>query len=216
MAPPGDASSLMLTQLTSAALAGVDGYLVRVEVNVSSGLPSFSVVGLPQGEVREGRERVTAALQNTGLPVPPRRITVNLAPADVRKVGSAFDLPIAIGLVADAKVVDPARLVGWAFLGELGLDGSLRPVRGALPIASVCHREGIEGLILPEANAREASAVEGLSVLGAPTLRAVIDHLMGRGRLSPPVEMPLDPGDGPQREKAHERSDFGSRWRPDI
>ncbi|HZD04466.1 MAG TPA: YifB family Mg chelatase-like AAA ATPase, partial [Longimicrobiales bacterium] len=179
----------MLTQLASAALHGVDGFLVQVEVHVTTGLPSFSVVGLPQGEVREGRERVTAALTNARLSLPPRKITVNLAPADVRKEGSAFDLPIALGLVAarekgrGGRGLDPERLRGCAFLGELGLDGTLRPVRGALPVAVVCRREGIRTLVLPEANAKEAAAVEGVTVLGAPSLAAVLAHFDGGTRL---------------------------------
>src|SRR5262245_37935467 len=130
----------MLASVVSAAVRGVESYLVRVEVNLAPGLPSFSVVGLPEGAVREGRERVTAALQNAGRPVPLRRVIVNLAPADVRKEGSAFDLPIALGLLAVADDRDPPRCEGWAFVGELGLDGSLRPVRGAAAIADACRR----------------------------------------------------------------------------
>ena len=175
----------MLTQLTSAALRGVDGFLVRVEVHVTRGLPAFTVVGLPQGEVREGRERVTAALQNSGVALSPRKITVNLAPADVRKEGSAFDLPIALGLAAAEGRLEPHRLRDCAFLGELGLDGALRPVRGALPVAAVCRREGIGTLVLPETNAAEAAAVEGVTVIGASTLQAVIGHLDGGPRLGP-------------------------------
>ncbi|HEX9885888.1 MAG TPA: YifB family Mg chelatase-like AAA ATPase [Longimicrobiales bacterium] len=169
----------------SAALRGVDGFLVRVEVNLASGLPTFSVVGLPQGEVREGRERVTAALQNVNLTLPVKKITVNLAPADVRKEGSAFDLPIAVGLVAVTREWSPERVAGLAFIGELGLDGRLRPVRGALSIASVCRREGVETLVVPAGNAREAAAVSGLRVLGATGLEEVLDHIEGRRTLAP-------------------------------
>lgn len=175
----------MLASVASAAVRGVESYLVRVEVNLASGLPSFAVVGLPEGAVREGRERVTAALQNAGRPLPLRRITVNLAPADVRKEGSAFDLPIALGLIAVAHDLDPARIQGWAFVGELGLDGRLRPVRGALPIAEACRRGGLRGLVLPEENAAEAAAVGGIEVIGAPTLAAVIAHLDGGPSLQP-------------------------------
>jgi len=153
--------------------------MVNVEVNLASGLPSFMVVGLPQGAVREGRERVAAALRNTGYPLPPRRITVNLAPGDVRKEGTAFDLPIAVGLLAAGGSLDPARLAGHAFLGELGLDGSLRPVRGVLPMALAFRDQGVTSVIVPEGNAQEAGVVEGLVVIGASTLRAVVDHLTG-------------------------------------
>jgi magnesium chelatase family protein len=178
----------MLAQLTSAALRGVDAYLVRVEVNVARGLPSFSVVGLPQGAVREGRERVAAALQNAGLPLPPRRITVNLAPADVRKAGCAFDLPNATGLVAGSGALEPGALADTAFLGELGLDGSLRPVRGAVAVAAACRRGGVKTLVVPRENAPEAAMVDDLDVLGASGLGSVLEHLKGSVSL-PPVRL---------------------------
>ena len=175
----------MLTQILSAAVQGVDGYLVRVEVSLAQGLPTFQVVGLPEGAVREGRERVTAALQNLGLPLPLKRITVNLAPADVRKEGSAFDLPIAVGLLAVEGRIAPERLEGCALVGELGLDGRLRPVRGALAVATVCRQAGVRTLVVPEENAPEAAAVGGLAVLGARDLGAVRAHLDGGPRLAP-------------------------------
>ena len=125
----------MLAKVTSAALRGIESYLVQVEVNFGDGLPSFAVVGLAEGAVREGRERVWAALQNSGFSIPHRKITVNLAPADIRKDGSAFDLPLAMGLLAGAGRIPMAPFGGTAFVGELGLDGTLRPVRGALSIA---------------------------------------------------------------------------------
>ena len=131
----------MLARVLSGAVLGIDAYLVGVEADVSSGLPSFSTVGLPQGAVKEGRERVVAALQNSGFTVPPKRITVNLAPADVRKEGSAFDLPIAMGILASTGQMGGSRLERFALLGELGLDGGLRPVRGALCIALAARRD---------------------------------------------------------------------------
>ncbi len=169
----------MLANVHSAAVHGVEPLLVRVEVNLAAGLPSFAVVGLPQGAVREGRERVAAALRNTGFPLPSRRITVNLAPADVRKDGTAFDLPIAVGLLAAAGRIDPEALEERAFIGELGLDGSLRPVRGVLPMASACRRNGIRSLVVPSENAREAAVVSGLEVFEAATLERVVEHLRG-------------------------------------
>ncbi|MGD2070503.1 MAG: YifB family Mg chelatase-like AAA ATPase [Gemmatimonadota bacterium] len=175
----------MLAQLLSAAVRGVDAYLVRVEVNVSTGLPSFSVVGLPQGAVREGRERVAAALQHVGLALPPRRITVNLAPADVRKAGSAFDLPIALGLAAGTGGLAPERLDGGAYMGELGLDGSLRPVRGCVAVAAACREAGVGTLVLPRENGPEAAVVEGIDVLGAGNLEEVLSHLGGEAPLAP-------------------------------
>ena len=169
----------MLAQILSGAVLGVDAFLVHVEVDLARGLPCMNVVGLPESAVREGRERVTAALANSGHPLPPRRITVNLAPADVRKDGSAFDLPIAVGLLAAAGTLPARRAAGLAFIGELGLDGELRPVRGVLPVAVRCASEGLAGLVVPWANAAEAAVVEGLAVYGARTLTEVARHLSG-------------------------------------
>ena len=182
----------MLAHVHTAAIRGVDSFRVQVEVNLATGLPAFTVVGLPHGAVREGRERVAAALRNSGFELPPRRITVNLAPADVRKEGTAFDLPIALGILAAAGCVDRDRLEGKAFLGELGLDGSLRPVSGVLPIAAECASARVDTLVVPEANAREASLVGDLRVLSARSLRDVTEHLNGGPGL-PHVQ--FDPGD---------------------
>lgn len=175
----------MLAQVLSAAVLGVDAYLVRVEVDVASGLPSMSVVGLPEGAVREGRERVTAAIKNSGFEVPTKRITINLAPADIRKVGSAFDLPIAVGLLASTGNLRTERLEGVCFVGELGLDGELRPMRGALPLALRCRSEGMSTFVLPAANAREAAVVEGVRVIPAGALGDVVSHLQGVRRATP-------------------------------
>lgn len=175
----------MLAEVLSGVLVGVECVLVRVEVSVASGLPSISVVGLPQSAVREGKERVRAALQNAGYALPPRRITVNLAPADVKKEGSGFDLPLALGLLAGAAHIPRESLGGCAFLGELGLNGELRPIRGALAVAVACRREGVRRLVVPMPNAREAAAAaEDLEVLGAPSLDRVVAHLRGEASLS--------------------------------
>jgi len=169
----------VLARLRSAALLGIDAYLVEVEVDLSNGLPSFATVGLPQGAVKEGRERVTAALVNAGFEFPLRRITVNLAPADVRKEGSAFDLPIALGVLAASDQLPLAALDGQVFLGELGLEGDLRPIRGALPMALAARDTGANSLIVPMANVAEAAVVDRLSVIGAESLRQVVRHLAG-------------------------------------
>ena len=175
----------MLAHVTTGAVRGVECYLVQVEVNLAAGLPSFTVVGLAESAVREGRERVGAALRHAGFPLPPRRITVNLAPADVRKEGSAFDLPLAIGLLAAAGHVEPSRLAGTAFVGELGLDGALRSVRGVLPVAAGCVREGVGALVVPRDNALEAAVVEGVVVYGAASLSEVVAHLRSGPALAP-------------------------------
>ncbi len=169
----------MLAHVHTATVVGLDPISIRVEVHLCSGLPSFTVVGLAHGAVREGRERVTAAFRSTGFELPNRRITVNLAPADLPKDGTALDLPIAIGLLVAAGRLPTTSIDNVAFLGELGLDGSLRPVAGVLPIASRCREAGLAGLVVPMENAAEAALVAGLSVFAAQDLRVVVDHLAG-------------------------------------
>ncbi len=175
----------MLATVHSGVVVGVECVLVRVEVSVTSGLPSLSVVGLPQSAVREGKDRVRAALHNAGYALPPRRITVNLSPADVKKEGSGFDLPLALGLLAGSGHLSDTAIEGYAFLGELGLSGELRPVRGTLPVAAACRRNGVGSLVVPSANAAEAAAGGGrLEVIGAETLAEVVGHLQGSARLA--------------------------------
>lgn len=174
----------MLATVLSGAVLGVDAYEIRVEVDLARGLPSMSMVGLPHGAVREGRERVTAALANSGFRVPPRRVTVNLAPADIPKRGSAFDLPIALGLLAADGRFPRERLQDVCFIGELGLDGTLRAVHGALAVALYCRRGGVPRLVVPASSAAEAAVVEGVEVFGAHRLADVVDHLCGRRALT--------------------------------
>ncbi|HEX9562456.1 MAG TPA: YifB family Mg chelatase-like AAA ATPase [Gemmatimonadaceae bacterium] len=168
----------MLAAIASAAVVGIDAYHVLVEVDVAAGLPQWTIVGLPVGAVRESRERVSAALANSGFQMPPRRVTVNLAPADTRKDGTAFDLPIALGLLVATGQLLPAAVERIVALGELGLDGSLRPVRGVLPMARlVARQEPRPTLILPAANVPEAGLVSALR-LGAPAaLAELVDGL---------------------------------------
>jgi magnesium chelatase family protein len=188
-----DFGNTMLAQVLSGAILGVDAFLVRVEVDLAHGLPSMTVVGLAESAVREGKERVTSALANTGFEIPPKRITVNLAPADVRKDGSAFDLPLAVGLLVASGEVPAEKLQGTCFIGELGLDGEVRPIRGALPIAARCKESGVKSLIVPAANAREAAIVEELCVLRADTLEDVIAHLRGKSELDCQEESAASP-----------------------
>jgi magnesium chelatase family protein len=149
---------------------GLDAVPVDVEVDVSPGIPTFAVVGLPDTAVREARERVRAAIRNAGYEMPPRRITVNLAPADTRKAGPAFDLPIALGILAATRQVPEAGLDGCVVVGELSLDGAVRPVAGVLSIALACRARRCRGLVVGQANADEASIVEDLSVFPVDTL----------------------------------------------
>lgn len=173
----------MLARIRSAAVLGIDAYLVDVETDIANGLPTFQTVGLPQGAVKEGRERVYAAIANTGYTFPLKRITVNLAPADIRKEGSAFDLPIALGILAATEQIGADRLGGVAVLGELGLEGAVRPVRGALPVALAVRAAGLDTLVLPRENLAEAGVVTGLRVLGAATLAEIADFLDARAEL---------------------------------
>jgi len=174
----------MPARVRSAAALGIDAYLVDVETDIANGLPTFATVGLPQGAVKERRERVFAAIANSGYTFPLKRITVNLAPADIRKDGSAFDLPIALGVLAATEQISAERLGRVAVLGELGLEGAIRPVRGALPVALAARTAGLDALVLPRENIAEAGVVAGIRVLGAGTLAEIADYLDARGELA--------------------------------
>jgi magnesium chelatase family protein len=180
----------MLAKVFSSAVLGIDAYIVDVEVDIAFGLPSFSTVGLPDVAVKESRDRVKAAIKNAGFDFPARRITVNLAPADIKKEGVAFDLPIAVGILAATEAVRPEALRRYAILGELSLDGGIRPIRGVLPMAVEVKAAGLEGLVVPEDNAPEAAVVEGLQVFGVRTLPHIVEFLNGRGGL-PPTQIDL-------------------------
>jgi magnesium chelatase family protein len=169
----------MLARVFSAALVGVEAALIRVEVDVAPGLPSFATVGLPDSAVRESRERVRTAIRNAGFPFPSDRITVNLAPADFRKEGPAFDLPIALGILAATGCVRDGRTPPVAVVGELALDGTIQPVRGVLAVALACRRRGVRRLLVPAGNHGEAEAVGGMTVLAASTLGDAIAMLNG-------------------------------------
>jgi len=174
----------MLAAIHSAAVLGVDAYAVTVEVDCAQGLPQWSVVGLAAGAVKESRERVSAALLNSGFAVPPRRITINLAPADIRKDGSGFDLPIALGVLVATGQLDSSAVTDLLLAGELGLDGSVRRVRGALPIARLASALGAHWLVVPPADAAEALLVGGVRVTAPSSLRELVDAVRA-GMLRP-------------------------------
>jgi magnesium chelatase family protein len=191
----------MLAKVLSAAVSGIDGFIVQVEVDLAPGLPVFSTVGLPDAAVRESKDRVVAAVRNSGFDFPVKRVTVNLSPADVKKEGTAFDLPIAVGVLAAEGLLPLARVTKHVFIGELALDGRLRPVRGVLPIALAARDAGVEALILPLANAAEAAVVEGLTLVPTASLEETIHYLREEWAPSPlsrpqgkpvPVENGLD------------------------
>lgn len=167
----------MLSRCLSAALMGIDAYLVEVEVSLERGLMNFALVGLPDSAVKESRERVMAAIKNSGFEFPQKRATVNLAPADIRKEGSGYDLPIAVGILAAFGQIAEARLADHVIIGELALDGSLRPVHGALSIAWEAMKRGIKGVILPRENAREAAMAKDVKVYPVDNLRQAVDFL---------------------------------------
>ena len=167
----------MLASLKTAAVFGMDACPVHVEVDVSFGLPMFTMVGLPDASVRESRDRVKAAIRNSGFEFPHHRITVNLAPADVRKGGAAFDLPIALGILAAQGIVERRDVDDVVVLGELSLDGTIQPARGVLPIAAGARRDGILHVLLPRANAAEAAIVSGVRVLPVSSLSEAVGAL---------------------------------------
>ena len=173
----------MLAKINSASLYGIDALRVEVEVDIASGLPQLATVGLAEGAVRESKDRIRAALKNCGYSFPAKKITINLAPADVKKEGSGYDLPMAVGILAAEGLVKKDRLQDYLMLGELSLDGEIKSVRGALPVALAAKAEGLQGLILPGTNAPEAGVVSGVEVLGAQNLPQVIEFLNGEPTL---------------------------------
>ncbi len=176
----------MFARVISASIMGVDGFIVEVEVDLTPGVPSFSLVGLPDSAVRESKERVFSALKNSGLEPIRRKITVNLAPADIRKEGSAFDLPIAVGMLAAAGAVPPDGLISdHIIIGELSLDGGLRGVKGVLPMTLAAKKMGYKGIILPQVNAAEAAIVDGVDVYPVENLLQTYNFLAGVEPIEP-------------------------------
>lgn len=174
----------MLARTLGYGLSGVCGFAVKVEVYSATGLPALEIIGLPDASVKESRDRVSAAIVNSGFTMPVARLTVNLAPADQRKEGPAFDLPIAISILMASGQMEGMDLTDVLMLGELSLDGSLHPVRGALPMVISASEAGIEEIILPEGNAEEVACIQNLRVYPARTLKEVVDHLKGKSRLT--------------------------------
>jgi len=161
------------------SLHGLDGFLVEVQVDVSSGLPFWEIVGLPDTTVKESKERVKTAIKNSGLDFSSKRIIVNLAPADIKKEGSSFDLPIAVGIMLATEMIQKNRLFKTAFIGELSLDGKINRVNGILPMCIEAVRLGIKKIIIPEENAKEAGVVSGIDIIPAKNLKEVIEYLNG-------------------------------------
>jgi magnesium chelatase family protein len=169
----------MLARVRSGALIGIDAVIVDVEVDMALGLPYFNVVGLPEGAVKESKVRVVSALKNSGFDLPQKRITVNLAPADIRKEGAAFELPIALGVLVASRFLDEEPLANFLFAGELSLDGAVKAIRGVLPFAIAARDGGFRGVMVPKFNAAEAALVDKIDVIPVSHLREAVDHLSG-------------------------------------
>jgi len=168
----------MLAKVISCAIVGLEGVIVEVEVDISPGLPQFTIVGLPDAAVQEARERVRAAIRNSGCTFPTKRIVVNLAPADLKKAGPAYDLPIAIGILISSEQIyaDVAQAV---LLGELSLDGSVRHTNGLLPMVALAHQQGFSTVIVPEADIKEASLVDGTNIIPVTSLSQLVSYFRG-------------------------------------
>jgi magnesium chelatase family protein len=202
----------VLASLRTAAVFGVEACPVHVEVDVGFGMPCFTMVGLPDASVRESRDRVRSAIRNSGFEFPPHRITVNLAPADVRKAGASFDLPIALGILAASGVIERRLIADLVLLGEVSLDGSIHATRGVLPIAAAARRDGMAGILLPSANASEAAIVTGLEIIGVSSLNDAVRALNDpAGFRADPPEFSALPGPpappGLRREAAPDLAD---------
>lgn len=175
----------MLARVLSSAVIGIDAYLVEVEVDIAQGLPTFTTVGLPEAAVKESRERVKSAITNSGYTFPADRITVNLAPANIKKEGTGFDLPMALGILSATGILPEKAVSDYLFLGELSLDGRIKPVNGSLPMAIAAQRAGYRGIVVPADNGKEASVVSDLCVYPVATLGQVVDFLKGFASILP-------------------------------
>ena len=194
----------MLTKVKSCAILGLEGAVIEVEVDISPGLPAFNIVGLPDAAVQEARERVRAAIRNSGCEFPMRRITVNLAPADLKKEGPSYDMPIAVGILRSSGQID-AELDAAMYFGELSLDGGTRHTKGILPMVAMAKEVGFSQVFLPAENAQEGALVEGVTVMPVSDLSELVAHLRGDARIQP----------SPQDLDILSKEAFSS-WGPDI
>ncbi len=176
----------MLVKIYGSAVSGIHATTITIEVDVAQGI-KFFLVGLPDNAVKESEQRISAALKNNGYRIPGKKITINMAPADIRKEGSAYDLPLAIGILAASQQITSDKVSNYLIMGELSLDGGLQPIKGALPIAIKAREEGFKGIILPKKNAREAAIVSELEVLGAENILEVIRFFEGTQEILPTV-----------------------------
>ena len=190
----------MISQILTASVIGLDVYKILVEVDVNNSLPAVSIVGLPDASISEAKERVRSAIKNSGYQFPNKKIVVNLAPADIKKMGSYYDLPIAVGILSKSGIITKTEFTDTAFIGELSLDGSLRAVSGVLPIAAGLLEQGIKTLIVPFENAKEAAIIKGLNVIGAKTLVDIVNHFNTDNKI-PSVQVDINDYMQEQTEK---------------
>ena len=182
----------MLAKLKSVALSGIDAQPLDVEVDISQGIPGMTIVGLPDAAVKESKDRVKAAVNNSSFQFPFKKLTVNLAPADMKKEGPSFDLPIAMGTLMASELFDSDKSDDYMMVGELSLEGKLRPIRGALSMAITARQKGVKGILVPEGNAQEAAVVEGIDVIGVKSLLEAVDFLSGNKEIAPTRIDPVD------------------------
>ncbi len=175
----------MLAKVDSCSVIGIDGFIVKVEVDISYGLPGFSIVGLAEISVRESKDRVKTAIKNSGYTFPMERLVVNLAPADVKKEGTGFDLPIALGILVASDIISADKLKQYLISGELSLDGGIKPIKAVLPCALAAKENGYKGIIIPRENAAEAAMVEGIDVLPVKSLSQIVDFFSGFSKIEP-------------------------------
>lgn len=175
----------MLAKILSATLIGIDGFKVMVEVDMSQGLPAFDIVGLPDSAVKESKDRVRTAIKNSNIPMPVKRVTINLAPANIRKEGPSFDLPISVGVLSCMNIINENSFKDTLIVGELSLDGSIKPVNGVLPIVHTAKNDGIKNFIVPYDNITEAGLISDINIIGAKNLSELISHLNGENKIVP-------------------------------
>lgn len=169
----------MLSTTKTIALHGLEGFLIDVQVDISSGMPSWDIVGLPDASIKEAKERVRTAIKNSGYELFSRKIVINLAPANIKKEGSIFDLPMAVGILRSIEVIYQENIENTLLIGELSLDGNLNPMNGALPICIEAKRLGIKKIIMPQQNVKEASIISGIEIIGVSSLKQVVKYLNG-------------------------------------
>ena len=166
----------MVNKVTTATVIGLEAYKITVEIDVINSLPGISIVGLPDAAINEARDRVRSAIKNSNYTFPSKKVVINLAPADIKKVGTNFDLPIAVGILTEEGTIIPEKIEDYAFIGELSLDGKIRGVNGVLPIILGLKKSGIKNVIVPAQNANEAALADGINIYGAEHLTDVVNH----------------------------------------